>query len=137
MPKQLQANYILKGVSGRDTVRYELTAGTTTTIPRAYQTFMLDRGSAGDMIAEHQLQPNYPNPFNPATTIRYQVASQADITVEVYNILGQKVRTLVDQQQTPGSYTVRFDGSNLSSGMYFIQLKAGNKTDIQKMTLVK
>jgi len=117
-------------------VDYKLPAGATTRIPRSHSKFILAKAGS-KTISEHRLKPNYPNPFNPATTIRYDVAAQVDVSVQVYNVLGQKVRTLVDEQQTPGSYSVRFDGRNLSSGMYFIQLRAGDVRRIQKMTLLK
>jgi hypothetical protein len=65
------------------------------------------------------------------------VASQTQVTLEVYDVLGRKVRTLVDEPQAGGAYTVSFDGSNLSSGMYFIHLKVGETVKLQKMTLIK
>lgn len=93
--------------------------------------------------ASFELDQNYPNPFNPATTIRYRLPAEMTVTVNVYNILGQRVFTLADgiQQQT-GQQTLRFDGSRLASGVYFFRITAqasgGQKiTRLQKMTLIK
>ena len=98
---------------------------------------VITKATGSTQMTEHDLLPNYPNPFNPEAQIRYQVASQAQVTLEVYDVLGRKVRTLVDEPQAGGSYTVSFDGSNLSSGMYFIHLKAGETVKLRKMTLIK
>ena len=137
LPSNSSAEYILKGVTQQDTVHYEIRSGNDAQIQRPHQKFILQTQSAGQRITEHNLMPNYPNPFNPTTKIRYQVKSQTDVAIEVYNVLGQKVRTLVNEQKSTGSYTVQFDGQNLSSGTYFIHMKAGNVAKVQKMTLIK
>lgn len=84
-----------------------------------------------------ELDQNYPNPFNPETTIPYQVPEESDVTIEVYNTLGQKVQTLVDDQMSPGTYTVEFDGSNLSSGTYIVRLTSGGEAESMQIQLVK
>jgi hypothetical protein len=83
------------------------------------------------------LQSNYPNPFNPRTVIEYSVGQTAEVTLKVYNMLGREVATLVDEQKNAGAYKVQFDARNLSSGIYFYRLQAGNKSQVQKMTLIK
>ena len=83
------------------------------------------------------LEQNYPNPFNPVTTIRYQIPQAEKVTLILYDILGRQVRELVNENQAAGFYTVRFDASGLSSGIYFYQLKAGSFTQIRKMLLAK
>ena len=91
---------------------------------------------------EFELGQNYPNPFNPETTIKYSVPKDGDIQIEVYNILGKKVRTLFEGQQTAGTYQVRWDarddyGSTLSSGIYLISLRSGNFVTAKRVTLLK
>jgi hypothetical protein len=88
------------------------------------------------------LGQNYPNPFNPATTIKYNIPVNSEVTLRIYNLLGQEVRTLVNGIQNRGKYSVRFDGTNLASGLYFYVLEGtgfeGQKfTDVKKMVLVK
>ncbi len=86
---------------------------------------------------EFTLYQNYPNPFNPSTLIRYQIPLKELVTIKVYDILGKEVETLVNDIQDPGYYEVKFDGFNLSSGIYFYRVKAGNFSDVKKMMLIK
>lgn len=87
---------------------------------------------------EYTIEPNYPNPFNPGTTIRYIVPEESPVKIEVYDILGRRVSTLVNNEAHPrGQFTIDFDGSDLSSGVYITRLVSGNNSSVQKMTLVK
>lgn len=86
---------------------------------------------------EYSLQQNYPNPFNPVTTIRYSIPEAGKVTIEVLNMLGQTVATLVDDYKSAGWHSVTFDGSELSSGFYIYRIKAKNFTDTKKLSLVK
>lgn len=88
------------------------------------------------------LHPNYPNPFNPATTITYDLEKSAPVTLTVYNLRGQRVRTLVQATQGAGSYAVQWDGRDdtgrpVSSGMYVYRLQAGERVASRKMTLLQ
>ncbi len=88
-------------------------------------------------FAAIQWAQNYPNPFNPGATIAYEIAQPCKATLVVYNMLGQEVARLVDDFVQPEKYNIRFDGSRLSSGMYFYMLKAGNFVEAKRMTLAK
>jgi photosystem II stability/assembly factor-like uncharacterized protein len=83
------------------------------------------------------LSQNYPNPFNPTTTIRFSIPKRSFVTLSVYNILGQLVKTLVNEEKSPGSYEASFDGTSLPSGTYFYRLNAGNDVQTKKMILLK
>ncbi|RPI06953.1 MAG: T9SS C-terminal target domain-containing protein [Ignavibacteriae bacterium] len=83
------------------------------------------------------LDQNYPNPFNPSTVIRYSIPQDANVTLHVYNLIGQQVATLVNQKQVSGNYSVTFDASKLSSGVYFYQINAGQFVSTKKMLLLK
>jgi hypothetical protein len=72
----------------------------------------------------YSLLDNYPNPFNPATNIRFSLPARELVTLKVYDALGREVSTLVNSVKDPGTYTVRFDGSRLASGVYFYRLEA-------------
>ncbi|WP_297844763.1 T9SS type A sorting domain-containing protein [Ignavibacterium sp.] len=71
------------------------------------------------------LEQNYPNPFNPSTLIKYSLAKDAMVNISVYNAIGEKVATLVNGLQQAGRYEVNFDGGNLTSGVYFYSIEAG------------
>jgi hypothetical protein len=87
--------------------------------------------------AVFSLRQNYPNPFNPSTTIAYQIPSAGRVMLSVYDLLGRVVATLVDERKDAGSYTVRFDGRALSSGVYIYRLTAGQYIQTRKMVLTK
>ncbi len=86
---------------------------------------------------EFALNQNYPNPFNPSTVIEFSVPKQEKLMLTVYNVLGQKVATLLNAEETPGIHSITFDGSNLSSGIYFYQLTGDNVNITKKMILAK
>ncbi len=84
------------------------------------------------------LSANYPNPFNPSTLISYELAAPAHVSLDVFNVLGQKVANLVDATENPGKYTLKFDGSGFASGVYFYRLKTSNGfVEVKKMVLEK
>jgi len=83
------------------------------------------------------LLKNYPNPFNATTEISYQLATDGPVKLEIFNLLGEKVETVVDEEQTPGEKSVIWDASGFSSGTYFCRLTAGDLTQIRRMTLLR
>jgi len=89
-----------------------------------------------------KLMPNYPNPFNPTTTIRYQLPAKMDVQVTIYNVLGRRVATLANATQKAGQHELRWDASQMASGLYFYRVVAkggGSKKIVKqkKMTLIK
>jgi len=84
-----------------------------------------------------KLEQNYPNPFNPSTTISYQLPTSGQVTLKVYNILGDEVASLVNEEKPAGNYDVKFDASQLSSGVYFYKLQTGDFVETKKMILMK
>jgi len=84
-----------------------------------------------------ELDQNYPNPFNPLTSIRFNLPTDSNVKLTVFNVLGQEVAELVNKNITAGYHSVNFDGSSLNSGIYFYQLETNNFTQIRKMMLVK
>ena len=83
------------------------------------------------------LSQNYPNPFNPSTTIQYSIPQRSNVSLRVYDILGNEVATIVDEYKSAGSYEVTFDAIGLSSGFYFYKLRAGSFVETKKMILLK
>ncbi|MEX2603804.1 MAG: S8 family serine peptidase [Gracilimonas sp.] len=86
---------------------------------------------------QYHLSHNYPNPFNPRTNIQYELPKQSEVTLQVFDVLGRKVQTLVDQSQKAGRYTISFDAKRLASGVYFYRIKADNFVQVRKMLLIK
>jgi hypothetical protein len=91
-------------------------------------------------IKDFKLDQNHPNPFNPTTTIKYELFEETHVTLKVYDLIGKEITTLVDETQPKGDYTVEFDSSrysNLTSGIYFYKLTTDKYTDVRKMILTK
>lgn len=95
------------------------------------------RGPFGAMPQKFQLHQNYPNPFNPSTTINYQLPTINHVTLKVFDVLGQEVATLVNEELQPGSYETTFDGSGLASGVYLYRLQAGGLVQTKKLLLLR
>ena len=99
-------------------------------------------GSGIALPTEFALYNNYPNPFNPVTNITYDIASATDVTLEIYNVMGQRVRTLAQGSHEPGRYRVMWNATNdygqsLSSGMYIYRIQAGDFVSVKKLVLMK
>jgi hypothetical protein len=87
--------------------------------------------------SQTRLLQDYPSPFNPSTTIRYELASAADVRLGVFHMLGREVAVPVDGRREAGSYTVTFEAKQLPSGVYFARLQAGQSVQTQRMLLVR
>ncbi|MBO6523952.1 MAG: T9SS type A sorting domain-containing protein [Balneolaceae bacterium] len=91
-----------------------------------------------EQVNAYKLDQNYPNPFNPATNISFTLPNAADVNLAVYNMLGQKVATLISgKTMTQGVHSVSFDASSLASGIYIYRLEAGSFVSNKRMTLIK
>jgi hypothetical protein len=94
-------------------------------------------GGGEDIPREFALFPNYPNPFNPNSDIRIQISEFSIVRLAVYDLLGREVSVLVNEAKAPGTYTVRFDGSHLASGVYICRMTAGEYVASRKMLLIR
>ncbi|MFZ2864039.1 MAG: T9SS type A sorting domain-containing protein, partial [Ignavibacteriaceae bacterium] len=83
------------------------------------------------------LKQNYPNPFNPSTTISFSIPNEEFVTLKVFNSLGEEVAELVNETKSAGNYSVSFNANNLSSGIYFYKITAGNFVEVKKMILIR
>jgi len=95
----------------------------------------LERG--GELPVQALLQQNYPNPFNPSTTIKYKLPKSSEVRLSVYDMLGREVSVLVNEKRNAGVHEVKFDGSNLASGVYFYRLQAGDFVQTRKLLLLR
>lgn len=107
------------------------------TPPQGLVTSIEDEFADNSLPTQINLSQNYPNPFNPTTVISYQLPENSQVVLTVYDMLGRRVATLVDDQMSAGSHQVNFDASQLSSGMYIYRLEAGATQLTRKMMLVK
>jgi hypothetical protein len=95
-------------------------------------------------VYNYSLQQNYPNPFNPSTKIKYSVSQRSNVVIKVFDILGNEIETLVNEEKSAGTYELKWNGENLPSGVYFYQLKAtpsggqaGSFIETKKMVLLR
>ena len=122
-------------------LQFPVTVNMTNNEPRF--TIKLNRGTSTsnqnelDKPKQFYLRQNYPNPFNPSTQIQYDIAKRSRVSIEVFNLMGQRVATLIDQVRSPGSYHATWNASAQASGVYYYRLKAGNTVMTRKMTLIK
>jgi hypothetical protein len=93
--------------------------------------------NTSSVVTDYRLEQNYPNPFNPSTSFSYAIAKAGMVKLTVYNLLGAEVATVVNEVQQAGTYTERFNAGNLSSGVYFYKLQAGDALLVKKMMLLK
>ena len=93
--------------------------------------------SNNEILHKFSLEQNYPNPFNPITKISYQIPEPGIVSLKIYNVLGKEITTMVNEKKSAGEYEVEFDGSKLSSGIYFYRLFADGFSITKKMLLLK
>ena len=97
----------------------------------------VEEQTISNVVSKYALYQNYPNPFNPSTEIRYDVLNPGAVSLKVYDQSGKEVYTLVNGMKNAGSYSVKFDASSLSSGVYYYTLETAGNTFTKKMILVK
>jgi hypothetical protein len=102
-----------------------------------YASSATDVGDDSDVPRQFRLSQNYPNPFNPSTTIEYALPTNAQVSLKLYNALGEEVRELVNEMQTAGVKSVRLNAENLPSGVYLYKLVAGTFRQSKKMILIR
>ncbi len=135
---ELQGDWILS-VSDNSSGGSGILTGWTLTV--VYENTVSVQNEFSNIPKEYKLYQNYPNPFNPRTKIRFDVANvgQASllVTLIVYDVMGREIQTLVNERLNPGTYVVSFDGSQLTSGVYFYRLTADGFTETKKLLLIK
>ncbi len=97
----------------------------------------IDKEDSDFLLTSFSLKQNYPNPFNPATVISYQLPVISNVEVGIFNLLGQKVVTLVSEKQKAGYHQVEWNASGFASGIYYYQITAGEFQDVKKMILLR
>ncbi len=90
-----------------------------------------------DIPTAYMLYQNYPNPFNPTTTIKFDLPEKIHVKLLIFDVLGRKVKTILDEEMSRGKHTVSLDMSDFPSGVYFYRLEAGKFRDIRKMLFIK
>jgi hypothetical protein len=119
---------------------FQLLPGEEIFITREYDSFILDLIENEELFAaieETGIEPVYPNPFNSQATIRYQLARQVNVKLELYDVIGRRIAVLTDSVQEAGTYTQILDAARFSSGLYFLRFQAGDVHHIQKLTLIR
>jgi hypothetical protein len=102
-----------------------------------YEYFELNNEVKVGVPDKYELSQNYPNPFNPTTNLEFGISDLGFVSLKIYDLSGKEVASLVNEVKPAGYYSVKFDGSNLPSGIYFYTFKAGDYNATKKMTLIK
>jgi hypothetical protein len=120
-------NYYIAGGAQESAILYKTNNGGSTSV----------NNNSGITLSEYSLSQNFPNPFNPVTSIKYNVPNKSFVVMKVYNSLGKEIIELVNEVKTGGLYEVKFDASNLPSGVYYYKLTSENYSETKKMILIK
>jgi hypothetical protein len=118
--------YLFAGTNGNGVWRYPLSQNNT-----------FVKNDLSPLPSKFVLKQNYPNPFNPATIISYQIPSNSLVKLEVYDMLGRKIETLVNENQHAGAYSATFNAVNLPSGTYFYRIITDNFVQTKKLIVIK
>jgi hypothetical protein len=123
-------NYVNQGGSGVASIYASLTV-------RFYPAAPVDVRETINSPVDFSLEQNYPNPFNPSTTIKYSIPRSSRVTIRVFDVLGNEIQTLVNEEKSAGTYELDWNAANLTSGVYYYQMIAGNHISTRKMILLK
>jgi hypothetical protein len=139
--------WTIRPLSGSEWAPVDMLTATSVVIPAGVlqkNALIIKNGALTDVPTPAQelphkfsLEQNYPNPFNPATTIRFSIPEAGHVSLNVYNLIGQRVATLADGMFASGAYSVQFRGESLASGIYFYKLETGTATAVRKLTVLK
>jgi hypothetical protein len=139
--------WVIRPLSGSEWAPVDMLTATSVVIPAGVlqkNALIVKNGALTDVSPPAQelphkfsLEQNYPNPFNPTTSIRFSIPEAGHVSLNVYNLIGQRVATLADGVFAPGAYSVQFRGESLGSGIYFYKLETGTATAVRKLTLLK
>jgi hypothetical protein len=102
-----------------------------------YESVPVDVSDIAGMIDDYSLEQNYPNPFNPGTKIAFQIPESGNVSLKIYDVLGNEITSLLNEEKDPGKYEIDFNASHLSSGIYFYTLRTGTFINTKKMILIK
>ena len=138
-------DYSINNASGGDReAEYRITAVDEGNNPSPVQSVtivygqgILDKIKSNEMISDYSLEQNYPNPFNPSTKISYSIKEEGLVTLKVYDVLGNEIATLVNENKPAGNYAADFNSSQLPTGIYIYKLQAGDFVSSKKMILLK
>jgi hypothetical protein len=117
--------------------RLRICLGVVATVTLVVTTWAQIPNTGKDRPLSFHLDQNFPNPFNPSTTIRYGLPNRSQVELTVFNTLGEQVAQLVNGYREAGYHEVRFDGNGLSSGVYFYRLRAGDFVQMKRLLLLK
>lgn len=135
------ASYSDQNVSAGSTYTYRVRATNSNSESDYSNTATVSTVTAVEKIekipTEYKLEQNYPNPFNPTTVINYSIPENSLVTLKIYDLLGNVIATLINENQNAGYYSITFNGSNLSSGIYFYQLVTAKYVNTKKLMLIK
>lgn len=135
--KDLKINFEpVADFDGTSTVSFEdviVADGSGQEVPSSFESFDISFG----LPTETTLKNSYPNPFNPTTAIPYELATESNVNITIYDATGREVESLVSGLQSAGTYSITWDASNHASGMYFVKMAADNQVHTQKLMLVK
>ncbi|MCX6162836.1 MAG: T9SS type A sorting domain-containing protein [Ignavibacteriae bacterium] len=136
-PIDIASTTFIYKISAPGTYNYQCTFHTFSGMVGSFAANPVGIKETGEIAKGFKLAQNYPNPFNPSTTIKFSLPQSGFVTLIIYDISGKELKTLVNNQLSSGSYKLIMDGSDLSSGIYFYKLTAGNFREIKRMVLIK